>query len=90
MPQDRQHALDAIRQLCEQMFGEELTGEENFFELGGTSLDAVELTTMLKESHGLVLDYQDVFEAESLVDLADRADLAGLAGPVGRAGATSE
>ena len=72
MPDDRGQALDAICQICEEMFGElSLTGQENFFELGGTSLDAVEMITMLKEDHGFVIDYQDVFEAKSLADLAD-------------------
>jgi acyl carrier protein len=73
MAEDRQRVLEAICQNCEQMFGEPaLTGEENFFELGGTSLDAVELITILKESHGLDIEYQDVFESRSLADLADR------------------
>ena len=71
MPEDRSRALGAICQICEQMFGEPaLTGGENFFELGGTSLDAVELITILKESHGFVIEYQDVFEAKSLAELA--------------------
>lgn len=74
MPEDHRRVLEAICQICEQMFGEtDLTGEENFFELGGTSLDAVEMITILKENHGFVIEYQHVFEAESLAELADEA-----------------
>lgn len=72
MPDDRSRVLQGICQICEQMFGEpDLTGEENFFELGGTSLDAIEMITILKESHGFVVEYQNVFEARSLAELAD-------------------
>jgi nonribosomal peptide synthetase protein BlmIV len=72
MPEDRSRVLGAICQICEQMFGEAaLTGAENFFELGGTSLDAVDLITMLKEDHGFVAEYTDVFEADTLAELAD-------------------
>jgi acyl carrier protein len=72
MPEDRRRLLEAICQICEEMFGESgLTGEENFFELGGTSLDAVEMITMLKEDHGFVVEYLAVFEARSLTELAD-------------------
>jgi acyl carrier protein len=82
MPAERRQVLDAICQICKQMFGEpDLTGEENFFELGGTSLDAVELITILNEDHGFVIEYQDVFEAKSLADLADEV-LADTANPV--------
>ncbi len=71
MPEDLGRVLRAICQICEQMFGEpDLTGDENFFELGGTSLDAVELITILKENHGFVIEYQDVFEAKTLAELA--------------------
>ncbi len=71
MPQDPSRALKAICQICEEMFGETgLTGQENFFELGGTSLDAIEMITILKESHGLVIEYQNVFEATTLAELA--------------------
>ncbi len=74
MSEDRSRALGAICQICEQMFGEPgLTGDENFFELGGTSLDAVELITILKENHGFVIEYQNVFEANSLAELAGEA-----------------
>ena len=72
MGEDRDRVLGAICQICEQMFGEPaLTGAENFFELGGTSLDAVELTAMLKENYGFVIEYSDVFEAETLAQLAE-------------------
>ena len=71
--EDRDKVLGAICQICEQMFGESaLTGAENFFELGGTSLDAVELISILKEDHGFAAEYQDVFEAETLAELADQ------------------
>ncbi len=74
MPEDRSRVLGAICRICEQMFGEPaLTGEENFFELGGTSLDAIDLITILKESHGFIIEYQDVFDATSLAELADEA-----------------
>ncbi|HXS66675.1 MAG TPA: phosphopantetheine-binding protein [Streptosporangiaceae bacterium] len=73
MPEDRSRVLEAICKICEQMFGEAaLTGAENFFELGGTSLDAVELISILKENYGFVAEYTDVFEAETLAELADR------------------
>jgi acyl carrier protein len=72
MGEERERVLGAICQICEQMFGEAaLTGAENFFELGGTSLDAVELIAMLKENHGFVVDYAEVFETETLAELAD-------------------
>jgi nonribosomal peptide synthetase protein BlmIV len=74
MPEDSSRMLGTIRQICEDMFGESaLTGDENFFELGGTSLDAVELITILQENHGFVIDYEDVFEAKSLAELANEA-----------------
>ncbi len=77
---DRDRLLAAICQICEQMFGESaLTGAENFFELGGTSLDAVEMVTMLKENHGFVIDYAHVFETETLAELADQ--ILGIANP---------
>jgi acyl carrier protein len=73
MPENRSRELGAICQICEQMFGEPaLTGEENFFELGGTSLDAIELMTILNENHGFVIEYQNVFEARTLAELADQ------------------
>jgi len=73
MAEDRSQVLGAICQICEQMFGEaDLTGAENFFELGGTSLDAVDLIAVLKENHGFVAEYTDVFESETLAELADR------------------
>lgn len=73
MTEDRSPVLAAICQICEQMFGEpDLTGAENFFELGGTSLDAIELITMLSENHGFVIEYGDVFEAETLAELAGK------------------
>lgn len=72
MPEGSSRILGTICQICEDMFGEPaLTGDENFFELGGTSLDAVELITILQENHGLVIEYEDVFEAKSLAELAD-------------------
>jgi acyl carrier protein len=84
MPEDRSRVLAAICQICEQMFGEpDLTGAENFFELGGTSLDAVEMISILQENHGVVIEYSDVFEAETLAGLAELGELAGLAGLAG-------
>jgi nonribosomal peptide synthetase protein BlmIV len=80
MPEDRSRVLAAICQICEQMFGESaLTGVENFFELGGTSLDAVEMISILQAKHGLVIEYSDVFEAETLAGLADQAAQIGQA-----------
>lgn len=74
MPEDHSRALKAICQICEQMFGEtDLTGQENFFELGGTSLDAIEMMAVLKESYGLVIEYHNVFEARTLAELAAEA-----------------
>jgi len=74
MPEDASRMLGTICQICGAMFGEPaLTGEENFFELGGTSLDAVELITALQEDHGFTIEYEDVFEAKSLAELADEA-----------------
>jgi acyl carrier protein len=80
MGEDRDGALKVICRICEQMFGEQdLTGAENFFELGGTSLDAVELITVLKENHGFLIEYANVFEAETLAQLA--GEIAGIARP---------
>lgn len=73
MPDNPRRPLEAICRICGEIFGESnLTGPENFFDLGGSSLDVVELIAALEEEDGYELDYEDVFNAETLTQLAAR------------------
>jgi hypothetical protein len=71
MPEDRSRVLAAICQI---------------FELGGTSLDAVEMISILQAKHGFAIEYSDVFEADTLAGLAGQAgrddSILGTANPV--------
>jgi hypothetical protein len=43
---------------------------DNFFTIGGTSLDGLELASRLQAEHGLEVDLADVFAAGSLAEVA--------------------
>lgn len=77
---DPDRALGAILQLCSRLLEkEDLAPAKNFFELGGSSLDALELVSALHKEHQLATTLEDVFSAPSLGHLA--AQCASLAPP---------
>jgi acyl carrier protein len=47
--------------------------DDNFFAIGGTSIDAVELAQRLQFGHGLETELEHVFSARDLRDIADNA-----------------
>lgn len=63
--------LDAIIAVCCTILGDdEILGTDNFFALGGTSLDAIFLIETLLSQFGVVASLDDVFEAEDIRSLA--------------------
>ncbi len=64
-------ALTALVELCNELFAtDDITGSDNFFMLGGTSLTAVELTIHLLAGYGFELPVEAVFTENTLADLA--------------------
>ena len=64
---------ESLAAACAEVLGLERVGmRDNFFELGGHSLLAVQLTSRLRDRHGLEVPVQMVFEAPDLLELADR------------------
>jgi myxalamid-type nonribosomal peptide synthetase MxaA len=65
--------LTAIIALCSEILAiEHISAGENFFAMGGNSLNAVELTEALHAERGLWLPLEAVFECETLSELASR------------------
>jgi acyl carrier protein len=53
------------------IFGDcEVSADENFFALGGSSLDAVELAACLESEYGLKIGIAELFAAETLAEIA--------------------
>lgn len=77
---------------CRVLRAERIGLTENFFDLGGTSLSAIELCSSLNESLGLEIDARTLFRyptLESFLDaVAPRASLGG--GGIGNIGADGE
>jgi acyl carrier protein len=48
-----------------------LAPEDNFFNLGATSVDAVRLVSTLETEHGLLLDIEHVFEGKDFAQMAE-------------------
>jgi len=69
---DDERALGAILHLLAELLGKNLPPSGNFFELGGSSLDAVDLVAMLRGEYQLDVSLEDVFSAASLEQLAAR------------------
>lgn len=66
-----QNSLVALIELCNELFAtDDITGGDNFFMLGGTSLTAVELTIHLRAGYGFELPVEAVFTENTLADLA--------------------
>ena len=64
-------ALAAVIAVCSKLLGtDEITGSDNFFMLGGTSLTVIELTEELLARYELELSLDAVFSSETLDDLA--------------------
>lgn len=68
-PQIDQVVLDAVREVLPEAVA---TLDANFFELGGDSLAALQLTAALQEAVGTDLSLELVFECRSLRELAER------------------
>jgi acyl carrier protein len=45
---------------------DDLSVEDNFFQLGGTSLDAMEIVTRIKKSLGIIVFVTAIFEAPTI------------------------
>lgn len=66
-------ALVAVVAVCGKLFGGRgLSGADSFFDLGGNSLDAVELVAALEEEYSLSLQLADLLESKTLVDIASK------------------
>jgi hypothetical protein len=64
-------ALAAVMAVCSELLGiDEISGSDNFFMLGGTSLTVIELTEGLLARYELELSLEAVFRSETLGDLA--------------------
>ncbi len=72
-PEPRDSALETVLSVFREVLGtREVSGEDDFFELGGNSLLAVQVLVRLRESIGLELPLAAVFEARSAGVLARR------------------
>jgi acyl carrier protein len=64
-------ALTAIVTVCGEMFGADgISESDNFFMLGGTSLNVVELTEDLLSRYGFELSLDAVFTSGTLGEMA--------------------
>jgi acyl carrier protein len=69
---DTQVVLMAVLTEVRAIFGDsQIRADDNFFALGGTSLDGVQLVMSLESEHGLQVDLADVFAAETLAQVAE-------------------
>jgi len=67
----RMAPLSAVLLECRAIFGtDEVLPTSNFFEIGGSSLDAVELVGRLSENRNLVVGLEAVFSASTLESIA--------------------
>jgi len=61
----------AIIEVCSEFFSaDDISAQDNFFMLGGTSLNAVELTEELLARHRVDLPLDAVFASDTLAELA--------------------
>jgi len=66
-----QDYVAAIIEVCSEFFSaDDISDQDNFFMLGGTSLNAVELTEELLARHGVVLPLDAIFASDTLAELA--------------------
>ncbi len=50
---------------------EDCTEEDNFFDLGGNSLQIIKLINVLEEKHGLDIEIENIFDDMTLGNLID-------------------
>ncbi len=63
--------LTAITAICAELLqNDDISGKDNFFMLGGTSLNVIELADQLMEKYGLEVSLDSIFSADTLADLA--------------------
>lgn len=79
-----QDYLPAIIDVCTEMFAtSDIGADDNFFMLGGTSLNVIELTEKLLDRYQVDLPLDVVFACETLAELGQHCQRA--AGSAGRA-----
>ncbi|MFD3484684.1 amino acid adenylation domain-containing protein [Streptomyces sp. NPDC058665] len=67
---------ETIARIWSEVLGvERISATDDFFDLGGHSLHAVQVITRVNTRLGVGIDLNDLFEAESLSALADRCEL---------------
>ncbi|GLY04042.1 MULTISPECIES: acyl carrier protein [Actinoplanes] len=62
--------LTQVLQAAGEVFGGPVTADDNFFDLGGDSVAAVEFATLLEDARGDEVDPELVMAARSLAALA--------------------
>ncbi len=65
-------ALGVVLAAAEKSFHRPISGQENFFDLGGNSLTALRLTALVR-AEGFHLEVEDVFDLPDMRALADQA-----------------
>ncbi|MGC1239915.1 MAG: acyl carrier protein [Acidimicrobiales bacterium] len=66
-----QYSLQAIVLECQIITGTtDVSSSSNFFEIGGTSLDALELREALEINHQLIIGLEDLFNSGSLDEMS--------------------
>lgn len=71
----RHNLLDLVVTSYQEVFGfSNLSVEEDFFELGGDSLKATSLISILEEKTGINLEISDIFDHSKIKQLADILD----------------
>ncbi|KXK62272.1 hypothetical protein AWW66_09015 [Micromonospora rosaria] len=71
-----------ILAVCAQVLGRHTAAEENFFEIGGDSMTAIDLFLRLEARLGVDLDVTVFFEARDFRELAARLAASGTGHPV--------
>ncbi|MFI7503297.1 acyl carrier protein [Streptomyces sp. NPDC049687] len=69
------HEIEDIRNGLSEIFGRVLQQptiptDVSFFDLGGSSLAAIQIVSMVEERHGVSLDVLEVFGTEGLEELS--------------------
>lgn len=64
--------LDILKQVCKKIFPDiEINNDSDFFELGGTSVDVVKLSSEFNKKTGITIDIATVYEYSTLSELAE-------------------
>ncbi|MFD6455613.1 acyl carrier protein [Nocardia sp. NPDC055165] len=66
------HYLSAVVTATEVVLEHRVRPEENFFDIGGDSVSALELVAVLESELRITIPLQDVFHSTSLTDIAAR------------------